>query len=63
MLRTWPRKAVFTVAAAGTALTLGAGSALAVGGWTIVAAPPTGQNATLTSGPPGSFNPLVLQNG
>ena len=28
---------------------LGAGSALAAGGWTVVAAPPTGQNATLTS--------------
>src|SRR5215472_3256607 len=49
MLRTFHRKAAFTVAAAGAALILGAGSALAVGGWTIVAAPPTGQNATLTS--------------
>jgi hypothetical protein len=36
------------VAAAGAAVVLGAGSAFAVGGWTIVAAPPTGQNATFT---------------
>jgi hypothetical protein len=49
MLGTFHRKAAFTVAAAGAALILGAGSALAAGGWTIVAAPPTGQNATLTS--------------
>ena len=49
MLRTLHRRAAFTVAAAGAALVLGAGSALAVGGWTIVTAPPTGQNATLTS--------------
>jgi hypothetical protein len=35
------------IAAAGTALTLGAGQALAVGGWTVASAPPTGQNATL----------------
>jgi hypothetical protein len=41
-------RAAFTVAAAGAALVLGAGSAFAVGGWTVVAAPPTGQNATLT---------------
>ena len=49
MLRTFHRKAAFTVAAAGTVLILGAGPALAAGGWAIVAAPPTGQNATLTS--------------
>ena len=49
MLRTLRRRAAFTVAAAGAALVLGAGSALAAGGWTVVAAPPTGQNATLTS--------------
>jgi hypothetical protein len=49
MLGTFHRKAAFTLAAAGTALILGAGPALAAGGWTIVAAPPTGQNATLTS--------------
>jgi hypothetical protein len=36
------------VVAAGAAVVLGAGSAFAVGGWTIVAAPPTGQNATFT---------------
>ena len=48
MLRTLHRRAAFTVAAAGAALVLGAGSAFAVGGWTIVAAPPAGQNATLT---------------
>ena len=36
------------VAAAGAAVVLGAGSAFAVGGWAIVAAPPTGQNATFT---------------
>ena len=47
MLRTLHRRAAFTVAAAGAALVLGAGSAFAVGGWTIAAAPPTGQNATL----------------
>jgi hypothetical protein len=49
MLRTFHRKATLTVAAAGAALILSAGSALAAGGWIIVAAPPTGQNATLTS--------------
>jgi hypothetical protein len=49
MFRTFRPKAAFTVAAAGAALVLGAGSAFAAGGWTIVAAPPTGQNATLTS--------------
>jgi hypothetical protein len=38
----------FTVAAAGAAVVLGAGTALAAGGWTIVAAPPAGQNAALT---------------
>jgi len=48
MLRTLHRRAAFTVAAAGAAIVLGAGSALAVGGWTVVTAPPTGQNATLT---------------
>jgi hypothetical protein len=48
MLRTLHRRAAFTVAVAGAALVLGAGSAFAVGGWTVVAAPPTGQNATLT---------------
>lgn len=48
MLRTFPRRAAFTVAAAGAAVALATGSALAVGGWTVVAAPPTGQNATLT---------------
>ena len=36
------------IAVAGTALTLATGQALAVGGWTIASAPPTGQNATLT---------------
>ncbi len=48
MLRTFDRKAAFTVAA-GAAFILSAGPALAAGGWAIVAAPPTGQNATLTS--------------
>jgi hypothetical protein len=48
MLRTFHRKAAFTVAAAGAAIVLGASSALAVGAWTVVTAPPTGQNATLT---------------
>ena len=47
MLRILHRRAAFTVAAAGAALVLGSGSAFAVGGWTVVAAPPTGQNATL----------------
>jgi hypothetical protein len=46
MLRTFHRRAAFTVAAAGAAVALAAGSALAAGGWTVVAAPPTGQNAT-----------------
>lgn len=49
MLRTFRRKAAFTVAAAGTTLILGTGPAFAAGGWTIAAAPPTGQNAALTS--------------
>jgi hypothetical protein len=49
MLRTFHRKAALTVAAAGIALILGAGPALAAGGWAIAAAPPTGQNAALTS--------------
>ena len=49
MLRTVHRRVVFTVAAAGSAVVLGAGPALAAGGWTIAAAPPAGQNATLTS--------------
>jgi hypothetical protein len=49
MLRTFHRKAAFTVAAAGAALILSAGLALAAGGWTIAAAPPTAQNAALTS--------------
>jgi hypothetical protein len=48
MPRTLPRKAVVATAAAGAALILGAGPALAAGGWTIVAAPPTGQNGTFT---------------
>jgi hypothetical protein len=47
MLHALHRRAVFTVAAASTALVLSAGSAFAAGGWTIVTAPPTGQNATL----------------
>jgi hypothetical protein len=41
-------KSAFTVAAAGAAVVLGAGTALAAGGWTIVAVPPTGQNVGLT---------------
>ena len=43
------RRAVFTAAAAGTALVLGAsaGAAFAAATWTIVTAPPTGANATL----------------
>jgi hypothetical protein len=49
MFRTLHQKAPFTVAAAGATLILGAGSALAAGAWTIVAVPPTGQNAALTS--------------
>jgi hypothetical protein len=48
MLRIFHRRAAFTVAAAGAAVALATGSALAVGGWTVAAAPPTGQNATLT---------------
>jgi hypothetical protein len=48
MLRTFHRKAAFTVAA-GAALIASAGPALAAGGWTIAAAPPAGQNATLAS--------------
>ena len=48
MLRTFHRKAACAVAA-GSALIASAGPALAAGGWTIVAAPPTGQNATLAS--------------
>jgi hypothetical protein len=49
MLRRFDRRAAFTLAAAGAALILGAGPALAAGGWTVVTAPPTGQNAALTS--------------
>jgi hypothetical protein len=41
-------KSAFAAAAAGAAVILGAGTALAAGGWTVVAAPPTGQNAALT---------------
>jgi len=51
MLCTLHRRTAATVAAAGAAVVLGVlvpGPALAVGGWTVVAAPPTGQNATLT---------------
>ena len=48
MLRTFPRRAAFTVAAAGAAVALAAGSAFAAGTWAVVTAPPTGQNATLT---------------
>jgi len=48
MLRIFHARTAFTIAAAGTAIVLGAGSALAAGGWTVVTAPPTGQNATLT---------------
>ena len=48
MLRTFHPRAAFMVAAAGAAIVLGAGSALAVGGWTVAATPPTGQNSTLT---------------
>ena len=48
-LRLLHRRAAFTVAAAGSALALGTGIAFAAGGWTVVAAPPTGANATLTS--------------
>jgi hypothetical protein len=48
MLRTRNRRAAFIVAAAGSALVLGAGAAFAATGWTVVTAPPTGQNATLT---------------
>ena len=46
-LRLLRRKAVFTAAAAGTALVLGASAAFAAATWTIVTAPPTGANATL----------------
>jgi hypothetical protein len=48
MLRTLHRRAAFMVAAAGSALALGTGTAFAATGWTVVTAPPTGQNATLT---------------
>jgi hypothetical protein len=48
MLRTLYPRTAFAIAAAGAAIVLGAGPALAAGGWTVVAAPPTGQNATLT---------------
>lgn len=47
MLRALNRRAAFTVTAAGAALVLAAGPALAGGGWTVAPAPPTGQNATL----------------
>jgi hypothetical protein len=46
-LRLLHRRAVFTAAAAGTALVLGASAAFAAATWTIVTAPPTGANATL----------------
>jgi hypothetical protein len=48
MLRTRHSRVAFMVAAAGSALALGAGAAFAAAGWTVVTAPPTGQNATLT---------------
>jgi hypothetical protein len=41
------RGLAFAVAAAGAAVVLGAGSAVAASGWTVVTAPPTGANATL----------------
>ena len=40
-------RAATIIAATGAALLLGAGSAFAAGGWTVVTGPPTGQNATL----------------
>jgi hypothetical protein len=49
MLRTFRWKTAAAFAAAGAALILTADPSLAAGGWTVVAAPPTGQNATLTS--------------
>jgi hypothetical protein len=49
MLGTFHRRVAFTVAATGAAFILGGGPALAAARWTIVAAPPTGQNAALTS--------------
>jgi hypothetical protein len=52
MLRTGHRRAAFTAAAASAAIVLGvlgSGPALAAGSWTVVTAPPAGQNATLTS--------------
>jgi hypothetical protein len=64
------------LAAAGAALTLAATQALAAGTWTIVTAPPSGQNASLSGvatvsttatwavghdGVSGSLNPLVLR--
>jgi hypothetical protein len=49
MLRTFHRKTAWAVAAAGALVILSASQSLAAAGWTIVAAPPTGQNATLTS--------------
>lgn len=47
MLRMLHRRVTFTAAAAGAAFVLGAGPAFAASGWTVVTAPPTGQNATL----------------
>jgi hypothetical protein len=47
MLRMLHRRVAFTAAAAGAALVLGVGPAFAASGWTVVTAPPTGQNATL----------------
>lgn len=46
MLRMLRRRAGLTIAAAGAALVLGAGTSSAADGWTVVTAPPTGQNAT-----------------
>jgi hypothetical protein len=40
-------KAGFTIAAIGAALVLGTGTSFAASGWTVVTAPPTGQNASL----------------
>ena len=49
MLSMVRRRVTFTIAAAGAALVLGAGTSFAAGGWTVVTAPPTGQNATLNA--------------
>jgi hypothetical protein len=61
-------KSAFTVAAAGAAVVLGAGTALAAGSPSVLNSVSASPGAGIVwavgeSGTSGSFNPLVMQNG